>query len=230
MKQIISDFLNLFFPEVCMACGNSLYQGEKVLCTKCLLKLPRTGFHQHAENPVTQLFWGRAPIDYGTSYFFFRKSSKVQHLLHQLKYNGHPEVGVFCGGLLGMELMKSSYFSDLDYIIPVPLHPRKQQKRGYNQSVQIDRGMSEHMKASLDSTTLYRKINSSTQTQKGRYERFKNMDGIFGLRDGWKLENKHVVLVDDVITTGSTLEACALTLLQIPGIRVSVATLACALQ
>lgn len=213
-----------------MACGNSLYHGEKVLCTRCRLKLPKTNFHEHAENPVTKLFWGRAPIDYGTSFFYFRKSSKVQHLMHQFKYSGRKEVGSYCGTLFGMALNNSELFGDADYLIPVPLHPKKKLKRGYNQSEIIASGMSERMTANVDTSTLFRRVNSSTQTKKSRYERFENMDGIFGLRDGYKLEGKHVVLIDDVITTGSTLESCALTLLQIPGIRVSVATLACAIQ
>jgi ComF family protein len=230
MKQVFSDFLNLFFPEVCMACGNSLYHGEKVLCTRCLLKLPRTHFHHHAENPVTKLFWGRAPIDYGTSFFYFRKSSKVQHMMHQFKYNNRKEIGVFCGKIMGMELNNSNYFNDADFLIPVPLHPKKKIRRGYNQSEMIALGMAERMKAKSDFNTLFRRVNSSTQTRKSRYERFENMNGIFGLRDGYHLEGKHVILVDDVITTGSTLESCALTLLQIPAVRVSVVTMACALQ
>ncbi|NCD43459.1 MAG: ComF family protein [Bacteroidia bacterium] len=229
MKQIIRDFFHLFFPEVCMACGNSLYHGEKVLCTRCMLKLPRTHFHQHAENPVSQLFWGRAPIDYATSYFYFRKSSHVQHLLHQFKYKGKKEIGIFCGQMLGKALMESSFFCDADFLVPVPLHPKKQAQRGYNQSEVIARGMAGRMHAVVDVNTLYRKINSTTQTRKSRYQRFENMDGIFGLKDGYHFEGKHVILIDDVVTTGSTLESCTLTLLQIPAIRVSIATLACAL-
>lgn len=212
-----------------MACGNSLYHGEKVLCTRCLLKLPRTNFHEHAENPVTQIFWGRAPIDYGTSFFYFRKSSNIQHLMHQFKYSGRRDVGIFCGNMFGIALNKSEFFGDADFLIPVPLHPKKKIKRGFNQSEIIAMGMAERMQAKLDAKTLFRRINSSTQTKKSRYERFENMDGIFGLRDGYHLEGKHVILIDDVVTTGSTLESCALTLLQIPTIRVSIATLACAI-
>lgn len=230
MKQVISDFLNLFFPEVCMACGNSLYSGEKTICTRCMLKLPRTNFHLDAENPVSKLFWGRAPIDYATSYFYFKKHSDVQHLMHHFKYKGNKEIGFFCGKMLGLALNESQYFADVDYIIPVPLHPKKLIKRGYNQSEIIAKGMAEVMKGNVETKTLIRNINSTTQTRKSRYERFENMDGIFGLKDGYHLEGKHVLLVDDVITTGSTLESCALTLLQIPAIRVSVATLACAIQ
>ncbi|PID95206.1 MAG: amidophosphoribosyltransferase [Bacteroidetes bacterium] len=229
MKQVWADFLNLFFPEVCMACGNSLYRGEKVLCTKCLLRLPRTHFHHREENPVAQLFWGRVAVSYATSFFYFRKNSKVQHLMHQFKYAGRKEVGSYCGQLFGIALSQSSYFSEAEYLIPVPLHPQKERKRGYNQSELIAKGMAQKMNAQLDISTLFRSVNSATQTKKNRYQRFENMDGIFRLKEASHLKGKHLVLVDDVVTTGSTLESCASTLLQIPDVRVSVATLACAI-
>lgn len=150
----------------------------------------------------------------------------TQTLVHRLKYKGEKEVGVYLGKLLGRELSESEFFCDADVLLPVPLHPAKLKKRGYNQSEVIALGMEKSMKAKLDANILFRKVHTSTQTRKSRYERWENVKDIFGIRNPHLLENKHVILVDDVITTGATLEACAEILLDIPGVKLSVASLA----
>ncbi len=150
----------------------------------------------------------------------------TQRLVHRLKYKGKKEIGITLGKLLGRQLSESPFFRDADLLIPVPLHPAKQKKRGYNQSEVIASGMETAMKADLKADLLFRKVHTATQTRKSRYERWENVKDIFGLREAETLKDKHIILVDDVITTGATLEACAETLLEISGIRISVASLA----
>lgn len=221
--------INLFYPNVCQACGNALKEQEDIICISCLLRLPKTGFHMHDENPVSRIFWGRVNIKAATSFLFFSKMGKVQSLIHQLKYKRQRDVGIAIGRLFGKDLLSSPHYSDIDFIIPVPLHPKKLRIRGYNQSLMIAKGLQESMEIDLF-MGLQRKTHSSTQTKKSRYERWENVKDIFEIFDQGKLENKSVLLVDDVLTTGATLEACATILSEVPGISVSIATLAYAHQ
>ena len=223
------DLLHLFFPKVCLACSHALFKQERVICFSCLYKLPKTGFHLHAENPVSRIFWGRADIHAATSFLFFSKGGRVQHLIHALKYKGHREAGVHLGKLFGSDLKKSELYKEVDLVVPVPLHPKKQYKRGFNQSECIAAGISEGMKIPHVIDNLVREVHTSSQTKKSRYKRWDNVKGVFSLLKPAAFENKHVLLVDDVLTTGATLESCAECLLEVPGVRVSVATLACAL-
>lgn len=224
------DFFSLFFPRVCYSCGNTLLQHEEVLCSYCLHQLPRTNFHTEKDNPVSRIFWGRVNISYASSMFFFTKGSKVQHLLHQLKYKDKKEIGVYVGKLFGRSLQESPFYSDVDVIIPVPLHPKKQRKRGYNQSEMFARGLSESFSRPYDIHTLIRTYASETQTKKSRFRRWENVKEIFAVRNYQHLTGKHILLVDDVVTTGATLESCAARLLEIPGARISIATIACAIR
>lgn len=225
----LNDLLNIFFPNVCKACGNALYQQEKVICLDCLYKLPKTGFHQHIENPVSRVFWGRVDIHAATSFLFFSKGGKVQQLIHALKYKGNQETGTYLGNLLGADLIQSELYKSVDLVIPVPLHPKKQHKRGFNQSDCIATGIGQAMKIPVVTDKLIRTTHTSSQTKKSRESRWDNVKGVFEVIDSPTLEGKHVLLVDDVLTTGATLESCAETLLSIQGVRVSVATLAYAL-
>ena len=220
------DLVGLLFPKLCLACGQSLSRHETVLCSHCLYHLPRTHFQVHRENPVEELFHGRILLQSGTAFLFFNKGGKVQHLIHQLKYNGKKEVGLYLGELFGKELNESPLYQDVDYLIPVPLHPVKERKRGYNQSRMIALGMEKVMNARLAGDILYRRLHSSTQTKKSRFERWENVKDIFALNNGAQLEGKHILLIDDVVTTGSTIEACGNLLQSIPDIRISVSCLA----
>jgi len=222
------DFFSLFFPRICSACGNTLFKHEDILCTYCLHQLPKTNFCHEENNPVFRTFWGRVPLNHASSMYFFAKGGKVQHLMHQLKYKGKKEIGVYLGTLLGNELKMSPFYADVGVIIPVPLHPKRKRKRGYNQSEMIARGLAQSLDRPYDIHTLVRTYASETQTKKSRFRRWENVKEIFDLKDYQHLINRHVLLVDDVVTTGATLEACATMLLQIPGIKISVATLACA--
>jgi len=223
---MLNDFISLIFPQVCASCGNSLYKNEHTICTYCIYHLPKTNFHLHNDNPIAKIFWGRINIHSAAAYYGFNKGGKVQHLIHQLKYKGQKEVGFAIGKLYGFDLKKSADFNTVDTIIPVPLHPKKIKKRGYNQSESFAEGLANSMEVNADFKTLYRAHESETQTRKSRFSRWQNEASIFQLKELKSLEGKHVLLVDDVVTTGATLEACAQTLMQIPGIKISIATIA----
>lgn len=223
------DFLSLIYPRLCMACGSSLFLNEDILCTRCLVHLPQTGFHLQAnDNMVVRSFWGRVPVEGGAARYFFRKSAPVQRLLHNLKYNHAPEIGILVGRIYGRELMESEVFGSVDVVVPIPLHPDKEKKRGYNQAAMFARGLAQGMGRPVDEKTLYRAVFTETQTRKSRLKRWENVKSVFALRDITSLQGKHILLVDDVITTGATMEACILKLLEIPGTRVSVAAIATA--
>ncbi len=226
LSKNIDNLLELFFPSLCITCGNRLLSREKFLCFECWADLPVSNFHLVKENKVALLFWGRTEIVNATSFFHYRKGSKYQRLIHFSKYKGMKELGMETGRRFGAVLSETDDFNSVDVIVPVPLHPKKLKKRGYNQSEWIARGMAETLKKPISADNLYRKIHTSTQTKKNRFERWQNVDGIFGIKDENSFGGKHILLIDDVVTTGSTLEACAFQLLKINGAKVSIATLA----
>jgi ComF family protein len=189
-----------------------------------MLSLPKTNFHKDKDNPVNKVFWGRVDVEMATSFYLFSKKSKVQNLLYGLKYKGVKEVGIVLGELFGFELKESIFYRDIDFIIPVPLHKNKLKKRGYNQSEWIANGLSKSMKVPVKLDSLYRKSDSETQTKKSRYKRWENVGEIFGLANN-DLEGKRILLVDDVVTTGATIEACAQLLVE-QNCKVLVATIA----
>ncbi len=221
-----TDLFGLFFPELCVTCGNRLVSQENYLCMDCWSDLPVSNFHLETENKVAQLFWGRVNIEFATSFFQYRKGSNYQQLIHFIKYKGLKELGLIAGKRFGNVLAESIDFRTVDLIVPVPLHPKKLQKRGYNQSEWIARGMAESMQKEMVSGNLFRIMHTATQTKKNRFERWQNVEGIFGIKNPEEFAGKHILLVDDVITTGSTLEACAVQLLKPENTKVSVATLA----
>lgn len=224
----LEDLIALFYPRFCAGCNSSLVKGEDVLCLNCLADLPRTNYHLNCENPVFQQFAGRVRIELATSFCRFDKGGRLQHLLHQLKYKGNREVGHKMGLIFGYDLNQSTRYLTIDAIIPVPLHPKKERKRGFNQSVEICKGLSQAMDRPLILGNLIREVHTDSQTLKGRFERWENVSGIFSVKNGASLTGKHLLLVDDVVTTGATLEACCIPLLEIPGVKVSIATLATA--
>lgn len=226
--RLIEDFINLFYPKLCAACGAHLLKQEKYVCMQCLYSLPRTNYHYTIENPVEQIFWGRTEITAATAYYFFEKDARFAKIIHRLKYRGKKEIGIEMGKIFGAELKESSRFNKVDLIIPVPLHWKKKKKRGYNQSEFIASGIAESMGKPIDTNTLYRAVETETQTRKSRYERWENVENIFRLKSADKIKGKHILLVDDVITTGATLESCATTLLKGNNTKVSVVTLAMA--
>ncbi len=228
MKIILNylyHFFRLFFPSHCEACNKNLLKGEKTLCFNCLLDIPKTNFHKEKENSLNKLFYGITNIKYSTAFFFFRKGSKYRTLIHKLKYKGKDYLGIELGRMSGAEI-KDSFFSEIDIIIPVPLHPAKKRIRGYNQSEMISKGLSEIMDKPYKTDILLRNIFTETQTKKNLEERRKNVNTAFKLKNQQYIEGKHVLLVDDVVTTGSTLIACANELLKSKNVVVSIFSVA----
>lgn len=224
--NFINDFISLLFAQLCFACGNSLFKNEEVICTKCLMHLPETNFHKEKNNPVSQVFWGRIPLESATALFYYRKGGSVQTLIHQLKYHGHQEIGDFFGKILGSKLLEEESYKTIDLIIPIPLHRKKLKKRGFNQAEVFALGLGKTMNIGVDTKSVIRAIETSTQTKKSRYKRWENVSEIFQVNNPESLANKHILLVDDVITTGATMEACLQVLHQIGNTRLSVASMA----
>lgn len=228
MRQWIHDITGFFFPLYCPVCGNVLHLPGEIICLSCEQKMPFTHYIADPENPVAQLFWGRIDIAGAFSLLRFEKGSRYQPLLHLLKYKGHKQMGVFLGRMLGAAL-RNSALAGADLVVPVPLHPKKERTRGYNQSSLIAMGVAEITGIPLHEKILFRRENTGSQTRRNRYERWENMEDVFGLcREAEGYSGLSFLLIDDVVTTGSTLEACATTLGQLPGTKVYVATLACA--
>ena len=223
IPAFVHDFISLLYPRVCAACGNSLFKNEEVICTFCHYHLPKTNYHLMDDSPLDKVFWGRAQLAHTAALYNFQKKGKVQHLIHQLKYKGRMDVGIYMGKILGADLIKTEAFQDITKVIPVPLHPAKQRKRGYNQSEQIAIGLAKSMNIEMDATSFIRTFNTETQTRKSRFARWENVKEIFKVTAPDQLANRHILLVDDVITTGATLESAAHILLAIEGVKLSVA-------
>lgn len=227
-RNWLDTILNLFYPRVCAACGEALLKDEETVCLKCRYLLPRTGYELNPDNPLRQIFYGRVKFHAVTACFFFAKTGRVQHLIHELKYRGNKEAGVFLGQQLGESIKESPLFQGIDYLIPVPLHPKRERQRGYNQSLMIAKGIHEVTGIAIGDKYLIRAIYTATQTMKSKEERYQNVKDIFEVRFAEELNGKHILLIDDVLTTGATLESCAHRLESIPGITISAAATACA--
>lgn len=220
----LNGFLALAYPNNCYGCGKSLAGSETILCRRCSENLPRTGFEWSTENPAFQSFWGRVPVEMAASAFYYRKGELLPRLIHQLKYKNRKDVGLFLGRLTGRLIKASPLFPDPEVVVPVPLHPRKLRIRGYNQCELLAAGISEVTGIPVNTEALIREVFNPSQTRKGRFERWENVAGIFRVINPDTFVNQHILLVDDVITTGATLEACCLPLLQIPGCSASIIT------
>jgi ComF family protein len=225
-KELAHGLAHLFFPHTCVGCGDDLVSIKQLLCLKCTDQLPLTGFESHAGNPVEKIFYGRIPLVSAMSLFYFTKDSVLQQLLHQFKYAGNKEVGYYFGRMTGKAIRQSGRFNDVDAIVPLPLYISKERKRGYNQAAVLGEGIATAMQIPVINNAIMRLSATDTQTHKNRVERWQNIAGKFKLNDNSGIEYKHVLLVDDVVTTGATLEICALELLRATGCRVSIAALA----
>lgn len=220
------DFVSLIYPHQCVSCDKTLYDTKNCICISCQFKLPKTNFHLDKQNTVAKIFWGKVPLEHAAAYYYFNKGDKVQKLVHGLKYKNLPQVGVETGVLYGNELKTSSPFNSVDFIIPVPLHSQKLLSRGYNQAESFGVGLAQAMEIECRNDILIRKKFTETQTKKSQFERWLNVDSVFAIEKPAEIEGKHLLLVDDVVTTGSTLEACAQLLLQVEGVKVSIACMA----
>jgi ComF family protein len=226
IRQVLQDTISILYPSLCAACDEFLLQGEDVICTHCMVNLPRTYFHRMPDNPVAKQFWGKVRLEGATALFHFHKGEKVQTLMHRLKYNNRPEIGNKLGAVCATEIMKSDPFNQIDYIIPIPLHKKKQKIRGYNQAYCFAQGMSDIYGKEVLKDGLRRVKFTDTQTRKNRFDRHKNVKMVFRVSKPDRFIGKKVMIVDDVLTTGSTLAACIQLFNNIEGTKVVVATIA----
>jgi len=223
-----NDLLDLFYPTTCCACATSLVGNEECICTSCRLTLPRSQSHLQSTPELAHKFAGKVAVSSVVTFLKFEKGGKVQRLLHQLKYKNRPEVGQVMGRMYGYELRSADFQTKVDLLLPVPLHPRKKAQRGYNQSDLFAEGLSETLGVPWSASVLARAQFTATQTRKTRLERFENVTGIFELRSPSEVAGKRIAIIDDVVTTGSTLESAVATLLQSGAKEVSVITMAAA--
>jgi len=224
-----SPLFHLFFPHTCVGCGSDVIDTDRFICLQCVNDLPHTNFAMHSTNPVEKKFWGRIPVASAMSEFYFSKTSVIQNLIHEFKYKGNKKIGHYLGNMIGKSLINSNRFP-IDAIIPLPLFEKKEKKRGYNQAEILCYGISEELNIPLIKNNVIRMIHTETQTKKGRLERWTNVEKVFFVKHPESLENKHLLLVDDVITTGSTLEACGSKILKVKNVKLSIATLAIAIS
>jgi ComF family protein len=226
--EVLSDFVSLFFPKYCRGCQEALVKGEELICTRCLFELPRSGYHREQENPFYNKLKGRIPVSYVMTLFKFVKSSRVQHLLHALKYKSQPELGSALGRMYGHDLAEANYKDKFDLIIPVPLHASKKRRRGYNQSEEFGKGLSEVLEIPCSDIFVKRLVKTETQTRKSRLNRWENVSEVFEVTKPEKIKDQRILLVDDVVTTGATLEACGRVLLDSGCKELSIACIASA--
>ena len=230
MKQsffISAPAFHLFYPHNCLGCGSDVIAKDNFLCLECINDLPHTNFAMHANNPVEKIFWGRVPVTSAMSEFYFSKGSIIQNLIHEFKYKGNIKVGLYLGRLIGESLLNSNRF-DINAIIPLPLFEKKEKQRGYNQASILCDGIGDILKVPQIKKNVIRIVHTETQTKKNRTERWKNVESSFSVLQPRHLEGKHILLVDDVITTGATLEACASEILKVGQVQLSIASLAMA--
>ncbi len=227
ISSLIEDTSRLLLPHLCMGCGSDALERSSIVCAKCVLKLPATNHFVQTKNEVFEKFAGRIKIEQAASMFYFTKQSVLQHLMVQLKYHGHAKTGLILGAMLGHQLSKAPQFSDISVVVPLPLNEQKLHQRGYNQAALIAKGITEVWPKPYNDTALSRSIFTQTQTKKNRISRFENMEDVFIVNDRTALEGQHALLIDDIVTTGATLEACGLQMLTIPSLKISFATVAC---
>jgi ComF family protein len=225
---MFNSLINLFFPKVCYACLNLLSDNEDTICVDCRHNLPVTNFHFNGDESVTKVLYGRAKIAHGTALFRFEKKGLVQQLIHGLKYKGYENIGYSLGNWLGGELQELEHYRTVDVVIPVPLHKNKLKQRGYNQVAKFGEQIAKTLDAHYEDNVLIKVTNTTSQTTKSRFTRWNNTDELFTIKNINSIENKHVLLVDDLITTGATLEACIAVLQKAKNVKISIATMAIA--
>ena len=225
---MLQHLIDIFFPKVCYACNNLLHDNELYICTTCRHDLPVTDFHFNQDKTVENIFYGRCQIEKATALLWFEKKGITQRLIHNLKYRGFEEIGQFLGDWLGNELNSSGYYKNIDAVIPVPLHKKKQRKRGYNQVTIFGKQIAKALQAEFMEDVLIKTTNTNSQVHKNRISRWFNNPEVFKASNIEKIANKHILLVDDLITTGATLESCILVLQKAPHVKISIATMAVA--
>ncbi|NNL16074.1 MAG: ComF family protein [Flavobacteriaceae bacterium] len=223
---MFQNLVNIFFPKVCLSCNNGLADNEIYVCTNCRHNLPVTNYHLEKSDQVKKVFYGRVKLENATALLRFQKKGIVQHLMHNLKYKGHEEIGTFLGAWLGEELKNLYDYRDIDLVIPVPLHKRKLRKRGYNQVALFSEEIAKSLNIKPTESVLIKVNDTTSQVNKSRLSRWNTSKEIFATQNLELIHNKHILLVDDIITTGATIEACANQLLQAKNVKISIATMA----
>jgi ComF family protein len=228
-KEIKESLLHLLFPNVCAGCGNDRIRGNSLLCPRCMYSMPQTNFEQYTGNPVEKKFWGRLQLVSGTARYYFTRESLMQQLMHEFKYRGNTDLGLQLGKFMGAGLLQSGRFI-VDALVPLPLFASKEKRRGFNQATILCDGIAGMLKVPVLTGIISRSAYTDTQTKKGRIDRWLNLEGKFVINDPSIITGKHVLLIDDVVTTGATLEACGSELLNVPGVQLSIATLCYAVR
>lgn len=228
LVHMLKSLINVFFPQICYACHTHLNDFEQDICTHCRHNLPVTNFHFNQDDSVLKIFHGRVTIENATALLRFEKKGKVQQLIHGLKYKGQERIGVFLGAWLGEELKSVKAYQAIDLVIPVPLHKKKLKKRGYNQVAKFAQQIAESLNAQYVDDVLLKVTNTDSQTLKNRFARWTNNNELFTLKNKNSIANKHILLVDDLITTGATMEACINVLNQAYNVKISIAAMAIA--
>ena len=226
IKYYLDALLQLFFPSICYACNDHQIDHEEMLCLRCLQQLPYTSFESILDNPTEKLFWGRIQIMFACSIFYFEKENIIQQFIHQIKYKNEKQLGIFMGRLMGMKLISIPELQQIDYMIPMPLHPKKEKKRGYNQATLLCKGIKETCELDYDEKLITRIKQTQTQTKKSRIERWQNVEEVFCVPSPEKIINKNILLIDDVITTGASAESCGRILLEYGARSISICGLA----
>ncbi|MDP3353093.1 MAG: phosphoribosyltransferase family protein [Flavobacteriaceae bacterium] len=224
--RLLKEVFNILFPDLCVICENPLTINEDLVCTYCRVDLPFTNFSSEANNIAEKTFYGRIKLEAVTSLLFYRKKGKAQRLIHQLKYKNQQKIGALTALILAEEMKNSPRFDNLDGVIIVPMHPKKERIRGYNQVTVFGKTLAKELCIPYIENVLIKSSTSTSQTIKSRFQRFQDFEGKFHLENLTTLENKHILLVDDVITTGATLESCAIELLKTKNLKISIATIA----
>lgn len=227
--QLLTDIkdalLHVAFPQVCAGCGTDVVGNDQPLCLRCVDALPQTHFEQYDSNPAANVFWGRLPLAQATAHYYFTKGALLQRLMHQFKYRGNKALGFYLGRLMGTALVRAHRFQSIDALVPLPLFPAKERARGYNQATVLCNGIADVFQKPVLHKSVVRTMSTESQTKKSRIDRWQNMEGRFEITGAAGLSGKHLLLVDDVVTTGATLEACGRALLAVDGMQLSIATL-----
>lgn len=228
MKNFFKSFAQLLFPDLCVCCKGFLINQERFVCDMCNYNLPRYEFNELKNNDLRKKFWGILPLEECLAYLFFRQNNEVQKIIHELKYNGNNEIGFTMGQAFGHFIMSFDRLDDIDFIIPIPLHKKREDQRGFNQAEIIANGVSNIIKVPVLNNVLRRVVNNKSQTNRNRTDRSINTDNIFKVQNLKLLQGKHILLIDDVITTGATIISCGNSLLRVNDLKLSVASLAVA--
>lgn len=225
---MLQHLIDIFYPKVCYACSNFLLDNEVYICTSCRHDLPVTNFHFNNDKTVTNIFYGRSKIEQATALLWFEKKGISQKLIHNLKYKGYEEIGLFLGDWLGEELKAIESYQNIDAVVPVPLHKKKLRKRGYNQVTKFGQQIANSLQIEYIDNVLIKSTNTNSQVHKNRISRWLSNSEIFNTKNIDKITNKHILLVDDIVTTGATLESCITVLQKAENVKISIATMAVA--